>query len=152
MESIDLSFEILNLQLEGDDDKQHSLNDFKGRKIVLYFYPKDNTPGCTTEACDFSRLNKMYSDAGYKIIGVSKDSITEHKSFKEKQDINFLLLSDPDLLLHKAFKSWGIKKVWGASVTGVIRSTFLLNESLEIISAYRNVRAKGHAERILKEL
>jgi peroxiredoxin Q/BCP len=144
--------EILNFKLQADNDKEYTLNDFKGKNILLYFYPKDDTPGCTTQACDFTRLYDMYEKAGYTIIGVSKDSPNSHLKFKNKYQLKHLLLSDPELILHKEFCTYGEKKLYGKTVQGVIRSTFLIDNDLTIIKEFKNVRAKGHAERILKEL
>ncbi len=141
---------ILEEKFAGDDGKEYSLKDFQGKKVILYFYPKDNTPGCTTEACDFTSRDQNFQDLGYQIIGVSKDSIKSHQNFKEKHNLSILLLSDPDLILHKHFGAYGEKNNYGKIVTGVIRSTFILDENSKLIQEFRNVRAKGHAERIFK--
>ncbi len=117
-------------------------------KIVLYFYPKDNTPGCSTEAKEFSALAKEFEKLGWKVIGVSKDSIESHKKFKEKLNITIPLISDPDLYLHKNFWAWGTKKRFGKEVEGTIRSTFLIKD-WEIIKQRKNVRAAWHAQKVL---
>lgn len=143
--------EILNHKFKADDDKEYSLVDFKGKKIILYFYPKDSTPGCTTEACDFSYFYDVYAKAGYQIIGVSKDSIKSHQKFKSKYNLKHLLLSDPELILHKELGAYGPKKLYGKLLDGVIRSTFIFDEELNLVKEYKNIRAKGHAERILKD-
>jgi peroxiredoxin Q/BCP len=119
-------------------------------KTVLYFYPKDNTPGCTIENKDFSSLREEFNKLGVTLIGVSKDSIESHKKFIEKQELTIDLISDPELILHKALGAYGEKNNYGKIVQGVIRSTFLLNKQGEILEEWRNIRAKGHAERILK--
>ena len=121
-------------------------------KTILYFYPRDNTPGCTTENKDFSSLKSEFEKLGYKLVWVSKDSIESHKKFVEKQGLKNDLISDPDLVLHKELWVWWEKKNYWKTVMWVIRSTFIVNKSWEVLKEYRNIRAKGHAERVLKEL
>ncbi|MCH2188401.1 peroxiredoxin [Candidatus Gracilibacteria bacterium] len=121
-------------------------------KTLLYFYPRDNTPGCTKEARDFSCLKNDFGKLGIQVVGVSKDSITSHQNFVEKQDLKIDLISDPELTLHKDFGAYGEKNNYGKIVMGVIRSTFLLDKEGNILKEYKNVRATGHAERVLKEL
>ncbi|MDD3145183.1 MAG: peroxiredoxin [Candidatus Gracilibacteria bacterium] len=123
-----------------------------GEKTLLYFYPADNTPGCTIENKDFSCLKDEFAKKGIVVIGVSKNSIDSHKNFIEKQELKVDLISDPDLVLHKELGVYGEKNNYGKKVMGVIRSTFLLNKDGEILKEYRNIKATGHAERILKEL
>lgn len=119
-------------------------------KTILYFYPKDNTPGCTIENKDFSSLKKEFNALGISLIGVSKDSIESHKKFIEKQMLTIDLISDPELTLHKALGAYGEKNNYGKIVQGVIRSTFLFNKQGKIIQEWKNIKATGHAERILK--
>ncbi len=119
-------------------------------KTILYFYPKDNTPGCTIENKDFSCMIQEFKDAGITVIWVSKDSVESHQKFIEKQELKVDLISDPDLVLHKELGAYGEKNNYGKIVQGVIRSTFLVNKQGEILEEWRNIRAKGHAERILK--
>ncbi|PZM85726.1 peroxiredoxin [Candidatus Gracilibacteria bacterium] len=121
-------------------------------KTLIYFYPKDNTPGCTLENKDFSCLRKEFLEKGIQLIGVSKDSIESHKKFVEKQAIENSLISDPELILHKEFGAFGEKNNYGKIIQGVIRSTFLLDSNGNILKEYKNVKATGHAERILKEM
>ncbi len=121
-------------------------------KTILYFYPRDNTPGCTKEAKDFSGLKKEFADQWVQIVWVSKDSIDSHKKFVEKQELSIDLISDPDLELHKEFGAYGEKNNYWKIVMGVIRSTFIIDNKWEILKEYRNVRATGHAERVLREL
>jgi len=121
-------------------------------KTILYFYPKDNTPGCTIENKDFTALKSEFEALGYKLVWVSKDSIESHKRFIEKQDLKNDLISDPDLVLHKELWVWGEKKNYWKVFMWVIRSTFIVDKSWEVLQEYRNIRAKWHAERILKEL
>ena len=121
-------------------------------KTVLYFYPRDNTPGCTVEAKDFTCLAPEFESLGYQIIGVSKDSAASHAKFIEKQALWLDLISDPELLLHKELWAYWEKNNYGKIVQWVIRSTFILDKDGNILKEYRNVRAKGHADRVLKEV
>ncbi len=125
-------------------------DDIVGQWTILYFYPKDNTPGCTLEAKDFTCLQDKFKEIGFEIIGVSKDSVKSHQSFKSKQGLSFTLLSDPKLEMHRIFETWGDKMMYGKKLTGVIRSTFIVNPEGKIEECFYNVKAKGHAERILK--
>ena len=133
------------------NEREYSLNDFKGKKTVLYFYPKDNTSGCTQEACDFrdnmNRLTK-YAD----VVGVSPDSIKSHKSFKEKQGLNFPLISDPEHLLAEKFEVWKEKSMYGRKYMGIERSTFILDENGEIEKEWRKVKVKGHVDEVIDYL
>ena len=118
---------LQGLDAEGNE-KEFSLNDFKGQKVILYFYPKDNTSGCTQEACDFrNNINRLTSYA--TVIGVSPDSIKSHKSFKEKQSLNFILLSDPEHKLAEKFEVWKEKSMYGRKYMGIERSTFIIDKS-----------------------
>jgi len=119
-------------------------------KTLLYFYPKDNTPGCTTENKDFSSMREDFNKLGITLIGVSKDSIESHKKFIEKQELTIDLISDPELTLHKELGAYGEKNNYGKIVQGVIRSTFLFNKEGEVIQEWKNIKATGHAARILK--
>ena len=132
-------------------EKEYSLNDFKGQKVILYFYPKDNTSGCTQEACDFrDNINRLTSFA--TVIGVSPDSIKSHLKFKEKQSLNFILLSDPEHKLAEAFNVWTEKSMYGRKYMGIERSTFVLDENLNIIKEWRKVKVKGHVDEVIEYL
>ena len=132
-------------------EKEYSLNGFKGQKVILYFYPKDNTSGCTQEACDFrDNINRLTSFA--TVIGVSPDSIKSHLKFKEKQSLNFILLSDPEHKLAEAFKVWVEKSMYGRKYMGIERSTFVLDENLNIIKEWRKVKVKGHVDEVIDYL
>ncbi len=133
-------------------EKEFSLKDFKGEKFFLYFYPKDNTPGCTQQACDFRDSLQEIFKKGVTVLGSSPDTISSHNKFREKQDLNFPLLSDPDKIIAEKYGAYGEKKCYGKVSKGIIRSTFLINEKGEIEKVWRNVKAKGHVEKILKEL
>mgnify|MGYP003531284605 CR=1 FL=1 len=144
-----------NIKLQGIDidgiEKEYSLNDFKGQKVILYFYPKDNTSGCTQEACDFrDNINRLTNFA--TVIGVSPDSIKSHLKFKEKQSLNFILLSDPEHKLAEAFNVWVEKSMYGRKYMGIERSTFVLDENLNIIKEWRKVKVKGHVDEVIEYL
>ena len=144
-----------NIKLQGIDidgiEKEYSLNVFKGQKVILYFYPKDNTSGCTQEACDFrDNINRLTSFA--TVIGVSPDSIKSHLKFKEKQSLNFILLSDPEHKLAEAFNVWVEKSMYGRKYMGIERSTFVLDENLNIIKEWRKVKVKGHVDEVIDYL
>ena len=144
-----------NIKLQGIDvdsiEKEYSLNDFKGQKVILYFYPKDNTSGCTQEACDFrDNINRLTSFA--TVIGISPDSIKSHWKFKEKQSLNFILLSDPEHKLAEAFDVWVEKSMYGRKYMGIERSTFVLDENLNIIKEWRKVKVKGHVDEVIDYL
>ena len=142
----------LNISLPASDDKLYTLADFKGQKVILYFYPKDNTTGCTIEAKDFTSLQQEYLDKGYKIVGVSRDSVKSHKNFITKQELNLLLLSDTNEELVKAFDVLKEKSMYGKKYMGIVRSTFILDENGIITKEYRNVKAKNHAATLLDSI
>ena len=147
--------EIENLKLNGIDaegiEKEYSLADFKGKKFVLYFYPKDNTSGCTQEACDFrDNMNRITSKAD--LIGISPDSIKSHKKFQENHGLNFILLSDSEHKLAEFFGDWGEKSMYGKKYMGIIRSTFIIDETGEVVKSWSKVKVKGHVDEVLKEL
>jgi len=142
----------LDIKLEASDDLSYTLRDFLGSKIVLYFYPKDNTSGCTIEAKDFTSLQPQYLDKGYKIIGVSRDSVKSHKKFISKQELNLLLLSDINEEMVNAFDVLKEKSMYGKKYMGIVRSTFILDETGKIIKEIRKVKVKDHAQLLLDEL
>ena len=127
-----------------------SLSTYAGQKLILYFYPKDNTPGCTTEAINFESVRKELTDLGWTVIGISADSCKSHEGFKIKYNLGFTLLSDPENTLSTAFGAYGEKKNYGKTYMGIIRSTFLADETGTIIQAYPKVKADGHGEEVLK--
>ena len=137
---------------ERGEEKEFCLKDFRGERLILYFYPKDDTPGCTTEACDFRDNLSQLNSLGIKVVGVSPDSVNSHKKFREKYNLNFTLLSDPDHSVASAYGAYGEKKMYGKTKMGIIRSTFLIDEEGRLQKAWYNVKAKGHVEKILKEL
>jgi len=138
--------------LEADDGSEVSLKDFAGKKVVLYFYPKDATPGCTTEACDFRDLKARLTRKGAVVLGVSKDGLASHQKFKEKQKLNFTLLSDPETRVMQAYGAWGEKTMYGKKMTGTIRTTVLIGEDGKIRRVWPKVKVAGHAEEVLEAL
>ena len=125
------------------------LRDLRGRFAVVYFYPKDNTPGCTREAQDFRDLEKQFAKANAVVLGVSRDSIPSHEKFRDKQDLNFALVSDPDETWCKAFDVIHEKVLYGRKFLGVVRSTFLIGPDGKLLKEWRNVRVPGHADAVL---
>ena len=146
--------------LKDSEGRDVRLSDFKGKWIVLYFYPRDNTSGCTKEACDFTELLPRFKDSGAIILGVSPDTPESHKKFAEKHNLQVVLLSDPQKEVLKAYGAWGKKKNYGREYEGVIRSTFLIDPDGKIAWKWKNVRVrtkrKGqevrHADQVLEKL
>jgi peroxiredoxin Q/BCP len=140
--------------LESDSGERVSLKGAlaEGRWVVLYFYPKDDTPGCTREAQAFSAAVKKLAAAGATVLGVSKDSIKSHCGFRDKYALRFPLLSDPELVVHRAYGAYGEKTMYGKKVMGTIRSTFLIDGKGRIARAWRNVKVDGHVEQVLEAL
>ncbi|GAB3946870.1 thioredoxin-dependent thiol peroxidase [Corynebacterium tapiri] len=138
--------------LPNEDNSPVSLSDFAGQKVVVYFYPRANTPGCTTEACDFRDSLAQLNDQGVQVVGISPDTPEKLAKFKQDHDLNFPLLSDPDKTTLQEWGAFGEKKNYGKVVQGVIRSTFVVAEDGTIELAKYNVKATGHVARIIKEL
>jgi peroxiredoxin Q/BCP len=141
-----------SFSLKDDEGKTRSLSDFKGIKIVLYFYPKDDTPGCTTEACNFRDDYSAYVDAGITILGVSPDSVNSHRKFREKYHLPFSLLVDEDHKIADAYGVWGQKKFMGKDYMGVLRTTFIVDESGRIAHVFEEVKPADHSKEILSLL
>lgn len=139
-----------DFKAEATGDKTIRLKDLRGQNVVIYFYPKDSTPGCTTEGRDFSALHAKFRRAGTVILGVSRDSIASHEKFKAKQGFKFDLLSDPDEVLCKKFDVIHEKSLYGRKFMGVVRSTFLIDADGKLRREWRNVKVKGHAEEVLE--
>lgn len=134
------------------EGKAVSLEDFAGQWLVLYFYPKDNTPGCTTEATDFTRLAGDFARLNATILGVSPDSEKSHCKFIEKQSLSLQLLSDPDHHIAEAYGAWGLKKFMGKEYLGILRSTFLIDPQGDLAHCWQKVKVKGHAAAVLEKL
>ena len=142
--------EIPDFSLKDADGNMVKKSDFKGKKYVVYFYPKDFTPGCTTEAAEFARDYKKFKSAGIEIIGISKDDVDSHKKFGEKMSVPFILLSDMETEVAKKFGVWGKKQFMGREYMGVNRSTFLVNEKGKIFKVFEKVKPAGHAQEVLE--
>lgn len=141
------SFELLD-----QDGQKHSLQEYKGKKVILYFYPKDNTSGCTKEACEFKENYPQFQEKGAVILGISKDSVTSHKKFQEAFQLPFTLLSDPDLEAIRAYEVWVEKSMYGRKYMGVERSTYLINEEGIIEKTFQKVKPINHSKDVLKGL
>ena len=141
-----------DFSLPDKDGKAHSLSDYRGQKVIVYFYPAASTPGCTTQACDFRDNMASLQGAGYVVLGVSKDKLPALQKFVENENLGFPLLSDEDLSIHHAYGAFGEKSMYGKTVMGVIRSTFVIDESGVLEHALHNVKATGHVEMLRKKL
>ena len=128
------------------------LSDYLGKKVILYFYPKDNTKGCSIEANDFNNSINIFNKNNAIVVGVSKDTIESHQKFKEKNKLKFELLSDEKTIVLKKYKAWGLKKFLGKEYYGIIRTTVLINEKGKIVKTWSNVRVKNHVQNVIKEL
>lgn len=126
-----------------------TLSDLRGRKVVLYFYPRDDTPGCTTQALDFTARLEAFEAAGAAVVGISRDDLASHERFREKHGIGVILLSDVEGKVSEAYGAWGEKRMYGKVSQGMIRSTFLIGEGGRIQEAWRNVRVASHADKVL---
>lgn len=144
--------EAPDFTLQADDEREVSLSDYRGKRIVLYFYPKDGTPGCTREATEFRDLMKEFEKEDIVILGVSKDSVKSHQKFKQKHGLPFTLLSDPEGKVLDLYGVWKKKSLYGRTFMGTQRTTFLIDEKGVITKIYRKVKAKGHAQICLLDL
>jgi peroxiredoxin Q/BCP len=133
------------------DGNKISLSSFAGKKVVVYFYPRDDTPGCTKEACQFNDALSQFEGLGVPVIGISPDKAASHVKFRDKYGLRFTLLSDPEHTVMEAYGAWGEKTMYGKVTTGVIRSTFLIDEKGKIARAWYHVKADGHAAKVLEE-
>lgn len=138
--------------LPDENGTLHTLEEYRGKKVILYFYPKDNTPGCTKQACGFSEMYPMFLEKGALVLGVSKDSVASHKKFKEKYNLAFTLLSDPELSVIQAYDVWKEKKNYGKVSMGVVRTTYLIDEEGVIVKAYDKVKAAEDAAKMIGEV
>ena len=138
--------------LPDQDGKMHSLSDYAGKKVILYFYPKDNTPGCTSQACGFSEMYPQFEAKGAVVLGISKDSVASHKKFQEKYGLSFTLLADTELSAIKAYDVWQEKKMCGKVSMGVVRTTYLIDEDGMIVKVFDKVKAKENPAQMLGEI
>ena len=137
---------------QSTSNKNYSLKDSIGKYVVLYFYPKDDTPGCTTETNDFNKLLSSFKKLNCEVYGISKDNLTSHAKFKDKYKIKFDLLADEDLKLLKKYKVWGKKKFMGREFMGTVRSTYLIDKKGKVLRTWTNVKVRDHAKEVLKTL
>lgn len=141
-----------NFELPDQNGTIHTLEEYRGKKVILYFYPKDNTPGCTKQACGFSERYPQFMEKGTVVLGVSRDTVASHKKFEEKYGLVFTLLSDPERKVIEAYDVWKEKKNYGKVSMGVVRTTYLIDENEIIIRANDKVKAAEDAEKMLGEL
>ena len=149
MSGIKVGSKVQNFSLEGTSNLQFNLNDFTGKNIIIYFYPKDSTPGCTNEGIDFKDLYESFKNLNAEIFGVSRDSLKSHENFKAKYNFPFELLSDPDEEVCKLFDVIKMKNMYGKQVRGIERSTFIINDQGELIQEWRGVKVNGHVVEVL---
>ena len=138
-----------DFRLLDQNGEEHTLEDYKGKKVILYFYPKDNTPGCTKQACGFTLLYPQFTEKGAVVLGVSKDTVASHKKFKEKQELAITLLADPELEAIKAYDVWQEKSMYGKKTIGVVRTTYLIDEEGIITKAFSKVKAADNPQQML---
>ena len=138
--------------LQDQNGKERSLSEFQGRKVVLYFYSKDMTSGCTKQACGFAELYPQFTEKGAVVIGVSKDTVASHKKFEEKYNLPFILLADPDKVAIQAYDVWKEKNMYGKATMGVVRTTYLIDETGVIIKSFTKVKAAENPQQMLNEL
>jgi len=141
-----------DFELPDQNGKLHRLSEYRGKKVVLYFYPKDNTSGCTTQALGFAALHTQFVEKNAVVIGVSKDSVASHKKFEQKNDLPFTLLTDTELVAIQAYEVWGEKKMCGKTGMGIIRSTYIIGEDGKVNNAFAKVKAADNPSRMLKEI
>lgn len=138
--------------LPDQNGRVHTLEEYRGKKVVLYFYPKDNTPGCTKQACAFGELYPQFTEKGAVVLGVSKDSVASHKKFAEKYGLPFPLLSDEGLEAIRAYDVWQEKNMYGKKTMGVVRTTYLIDENGVIVRAFSRVKAEENPQQMLDTL
>ena len=149
---LELRSQAPEFTLNDKDGKEVSLSDFRGKKVVLYFYPKDNTPGCTRQACAFAGAYAEFRQKNVEVIGISRDSVASHVKFAEKYDLPFVLLSDPELQAIRAYGVWQEKKLYGKVSMGVVRTTFIIDEEGKIVKIMPKVKPDTNAAEILEAL
>lgn len=145
----DMAADFLLMDSDGNDI---SLSQFKGKKVVVFFYPRDNTPGCTKEACSFRDVYDLILAEGAVVLGISKDSVDSHKKFRDRYGLPFYLLSDVEHKVAEAYGAWGEKKLYGKNYMGMIRSTFIIDEQGRIIKVFPKVKTEKHGQEVLNEI
>lgn len=138
--------------LPDQDNKNHKLSDYQGRFVLLYFYPKDNTPGCTKEACTMQESLTAFKEIKAQVFGISADSVASHKKFSNKFNLTFPLLSDPDKEVINKYGTWGEKSMFGRTFSGIKRTSFLIDPQGKIVKIYQNVKPAEHAEEVLQDI
>ena len=146
---LEIGMKAPEFELPDQNGEMHRLADYRGKKVILYFYPKDNTSGCTKQACGFSERNPQFREKGAVILGVSKDSVASHKKFEQNYGLGFTLLSDPELEVIKAYGVWQEKKNYGKVTMGVVRTTYLIDENGIIMKAMGGVKAADNPQQML---
>ena len=149
---LEIGTQAPDFTLPDQNGNMHSLSEYRGKKVILYFYPKDNTPGCTKQACGFAERFPQFTEKGAVILGISKDSVASHKKFEEKYGLPFTLLADPELVAIQAYDVWQEKKNYGKTYMGVVRTTYLIDEEGKIAKAFDKVKAADNPEQMLGEL
>lgn len=152
MKMLEVGTKAPDFSLPDQNGNVHTLEEYRGKKVILYFYPKDNTPGCSKQACGFGELYPQFVEKGAVVLGVSKDSVASHKRFEEKYGLPFTLLSDTELSCIQAYDVWKEKKMYGKVSMGVVRTTYLINENGIIEKAYDKVKAADNPAQMLGEL
>ena len=149
---LEIGTQAPDFTLPDQDGREHSLSDYRGQKVVLYFYPRDNTSGCTKQACAFGELYPQFQEKGAVVLGVSKDTVASHKKFQQKYGLPFTLLSDPELGVLQAYDVWKEKKLYGKVSMGVVRTTYLIDEQGVIVKTFGKVKAADNPAQMLAEL
>ena len=149
---IEINCAVPDFTLMGSDNQEHKLSQYRGKKVILYFYPRDNTPGCSTEACNFRDSNDVFINKNAIIIGISRDSLKSHTKFIEKFNLPFILLSDEKEEVCNLFNVIKEKNMYGKKVFGIERSTFIINEEGILVKEYRKVKVRDHVSTVLKDL
>ncbi|MFP5110428.1 thioredoxin-dependent thiol peroxidase [Neobacillus sp. C211] len=147
--TVEIGMQVPNFELEANNGETVNLSKFRGTNVVIYFYPKDMTPGCTTEACDFRDQIQQFTEVNAVVLGVSPDPVDRHQKFVEKYGLPFLLLADTEHLLAEAFGVWQLKKNFGKEYMGIERSTFIIDKEGKLVKEWRKVKVKGHVEEAL---
>lgn len=148
--AVDIGMLAPDFELPASNGQRVKLSDYRGENIVLYFYPKDMTPGCTTEACDFRDQHENFEGLNAVVLGVSPDPVEKHEKFIEKHDLPFLLLADEEHEVAKGYDVWKLKKNFGKEYMGIERSTFIIDKEGKLVKAWRKVKVKGHVEEALQ--